>query len=201
MVGMVLTIAIFKILPTGFIPDEDQGTLFVVAQLQPGTAIEQTGKISAQLQKTVGEIDGVSKVIAVNGYNFLLSTNDSSIITMFVVLKPWDERKTEATHADGIVKTIKEKLLKYDNIKGIALNPPAIPGVSSVGGFELKLQDYSSGSLDEFEGYAKQVIDKASKDPRIMYATTSFKSTYPANVFGYRSKQSSNIECQFGRCV
>jgi len=178
-VGLVLTIAIFKILPTGFIPDEDQGTLFVVAQLQPGTAIEQTGKISEQLQKTIMGIEGVNKVIAVSGFNFLVTTNDSSVITMFVVLKPWDERTSDATQSDAIVKTIKQKMEKMDNIKGIALNPPAIPGVSSVGGFEMKLQDYGSGSLEDFEGYAKEVIEKASKDPRIMYATTSFKSTYP----------------------
>jgi len=178
-VGLALTVMIFKVLPTGFVPDEDKGTLLMVAQLQPGTAIEQTGKVSNEIQKTVLSVEGISKVIAVNGYNMLSSANDSSIITMFIVLKPWDERKTPQTQVDAILSNIKQKMVKYDNVNSIALNMPAIPGVSSVGGFEMKIQDYQSGSIEEFEKYAKEMIAEASKDPRIMYATTSFKSTYP----------------------
>lgn len=177
--GLAVTAFIFKILPTGFVPDEDKGTLLMAVQLQAGTSIEQTAKASTQVQKELLHIEGISHVVAINGYNLLTGANDSSTMTAFIVLRPWDERKTPNTQVKAILQNIKDKMATHTNLTAMALNMPTIPGISSVGGFEMKIQDYESKSISEFESLVKEMLSLAKDDKRIMFASTSFKSNYP----------------------
>ena len=83
----------FKVVPKGFIPDQDKGYLVVNVQLPDGASLERTDRLVTQLSKIARETEGVAHVIAVPGYSTLLSTNISNVGGMFVILEPFEERK------------------------------------------------------------------------------------------------------------
>ncbi len=178
-IGIALTYFVFQILPTGFIPDEDKGTLAMMVQLQPGASLERTKIMMSDVQQRVLEVPGVAHTLNIGGYNMLTRSVDSSSATIFIVLKDWNERTTPDLQVNAIIENIKKTTNDIDEATVMVFNMPAIPGISSVGGFELKIQDYQSGPLSEFEGYVSEMIREAMKDPRIMFAQTSFKSAYP----------------------
>ena len=170
----------FKVLPTGFIPDEDQGTLIGMVSLEAGTTLNKTKMTSEKTVEIIKEIDGVSDVLCINGFSVISGALDSSKATMFIVLNDWDERKTPNLSVKNIIETIKEKTnTKISNASIQAFNTPSIPGLSAVGGFEVKLQNLQKIPLKDFEKYSNEFIQKLNTDKAIMYAYTTFNSNYP----------------------
>lgn len=180
MVGLFyFTYYLFTITPTGFVPSEDKGVCMVSVNLKPGTALAQSSKVRKSVEEIIYKIDGVENIVSVEGFNIITSAMDSSAMAMFVSLKDWDERTTKENSIDGIIHLIKKNTAGIDEANIAAFNMPGIPGVGSVGGFDLRLQDYLSGDLETFEYYAKEVIKAAFGDPRIAYAFTTFATNYP----------------------
>lgn len=177
---LVGTYAIFKLLPTGFLPNEDQGTLIASVAMKPGTTLQ---KIEASTQKVVDvfkNTEGVSDVLSINGFNLITGALDSSSSTIFIVLDDWDERETvETSMVSLIAKMTEESKLKVRSASTRIFSPPSIPGLSAIGGFELKLQNLSAMPLKKFEKEARSFIEKLNKDERVMMAYTMFGSNYP----------------------
>lgn len=174
------TYVIFKVLPTGFIPAEDQGTLITTVTLQPGSTLNQTNQTVDNVVKLLESIDGIKSVISVAGYNTITGALDTSATTIFTVLDDWDDRTTPETSVNGIISAITTKSAKeIKNASVRAFNMPAIPGISAVGGFEFKIQNLQGMPKKEFESYAREFIEKLNKDKRIMMAYTTYNSTYP----------------------
>ena len=170
----------FKALPTGFIPDEDQGTLIGSVTLQAGTTLNKTNKATAQAVEIIKNVDGVKDVLSVSGFSVITGALDSSQATIFIVLDDWDEREEPHLSINAIIGNIVQKTSQeIDTATVMAFNPPSIPGLSSVGGFEVKLQNKQKIPLKEFEGYTNEFIGKLNQDPSIQYAYTSFNSSYP----------------------
>ena len=177
---LVGTYFAFKVLPTGFIPDEDQGTVIGTVTLEAGTTLNKTNLATQKAVEVIKSIDGVKDVLSISGFSVITGALDSSQSTMFIVLEDWDERKTPNLSVKSIINNIKEKTgEEVQNAKIRAFNTPSIPGLSAVGGFEIKLQNKQKLPLKEFELYAKDFIQKLNIDESIMYAYTSFNSNYP----------------------
>ncbi|MEA1954408.1 MAG: efflux RND transporter permease subunit, partial [Campylobacterota bacterium] len=174
------TYVAFKLLPTGFLPNEDQGTLIASVTMQPGTTLQNIEKVANEVTEIFKNSEGVVDVITINGYNMIAGSMDSSTATIFLVLDDWDERKTVQTSMDAIIEKLKkETKAKIPSANVRIFSPPSIPGLSAVGGFEVKLQNLNAMPLDEFEQEAKMFMKKLKDDERIMMAYTMFNANYP----------------------
>ncbi|MEA1921524.1 MAG: multidrug efflux RND transporter permease subunit [Pseudomonadota bacterium] len=176
---MFATWYIFTITPTGFVPQEDKGAFLVMLNLKPGTAIERTVDIRQTVEKSILAMDGVSDLIMIDGYNILSGTLDSSAGVGFVTLKPWDERQSPELTAQAIIRQINKFGTTLSEARVVAFNLPGIPGLGTVGGFDLRLQDYMAGDIDTFVGHTHKLIAEANKDPRIGMAYTTYAPNYP----------------------
>ncbi|MFT5661699.1 MAG: HAE1 family hydrophobic/amphiphilic exporter-1 [Sulfurimonas sp.] len=170
----------FKILPTGFIPNEDQGTLVASISLEPGTTFNLTNDVSQRVTDIILETKGVSDALSIPGFNLITGSMDSSTATIFLVLDDWSLREDYETSIDGITKALMKRInteIVDANVRVFGM--PSIPGLSAVGGFEMKLQNLSSLEFKEFESHANTMIKKLNEDDAIMMAYTTFKSNYP----------------------
>ncbi len=174
------TYAAFKLLPTGFLPNEDQGTLIASIALDPGTTLQKTEEGTKKAVKIFKNTEGVLDVISINGYNTITGALDSSTATIFIILKDWEERTSKETSVEAIMSKItKETQEKIGAATVRVFAPPSIPGLSAVGGFEFKLQNLTSMPLEEFEERSAAFIKKLNADERIMTAYTMFNANYP----------------------
>lgn len=176
---LVATWWVFKITPTGFVPEEDKGAFMVMFNLKPGTALSQTSKVRADVEKILQGIDGVKDLVLIDGYNLLSSTLDSSAGAGFVSLTHWSERTEPGQDAKSIIKKVNAASAVISDANIVAFNVPGIPGIGTVGGFDFRLQDYLSGDLNTFVNYAGQLIAEANQDPRIGLAYTTYAPNYP----------------------
>jgi len=165
--------------PTGFVPSEDKGALIVALNLKPGSSIERTVEVRKEVEKIVAKIPGVTDVTAIDGYNAITSTLDSSAGTFFVTLQHWDERTAPGMDVNSIIKKIFAKTAYIGDANVAAFNLPGIPGLGSVGGFDMRVQDYLAGDLDTFMAYVKEIIKEANADPRVGRAFTTYNPNYP----------------------
>ncbi len=170
---------LFLSTPTGFVPSEDKGALMVAFNLKPGSSIERTEEVRRQVNDIVSGIEGVSDVIALDGYNIITSTLDGSAGVLFVTLAPWEERRDPEQSVDGIIRQIFARSAAVTDASVVAFNLPGIPGLGSVGGFDFRLQDYLARDIDTFTRYAQKLIAEANADPRIGQAFTTYNASYP----------------------
>jgi hydrophobic/amphiphilic exporter-1 (mainly G- bacteria), HAE1 family len=165
-----------EILPAGFIPSEDQGTIYAIIQTPPGATLERTNQVSQQLQKICEEIDGVESVSSLAGYEIMTEGRGSNAGTCLINLKPWSERE----HS---VKQIMEEL--EEESKGLGaivefFEPPAIPGFGSSGGFSMRLLDKTTDTdYQEFDKINKEFMDNLDRRPELTGLFTFFAANYP----------------------
>jgi len=170
----------FKTLPTGFIPNEDQGTLVASVSLQAGTTLNKTEDATEKIVQLIKETKGVRDVISVAGFDLISGALDSSSATIFLVLEDWEQRTTKNTSIDAITNTINQKANEQIKTASVRVfNMPSIPGISAIGGFEIKLQNLQAINIKDFEKKAKDFIQKLNEHEAIMMAYTSFNSNYP----------------------
>lgn len=180
MVLLGATYGAFKLLPTGFLPNEDQGTLIASVAMQPGTTLQNIEASTHKVVEIFKETEGVSDVLSINGFNMLTGALDSSASTLFLVLEDWDDRKTPEKSMDAIMgklqQTTKEKV---PSAEVRVFSPASIPGLSAIGGFEFKLQNLNAMPIEKFENLSRTFIQKLNNDERIMMAYTMFNANYP----------------------
>ncbi len=165
-----------QVLPSGFIPGEDQGTIYAIIQTPPGATLERTNQVSQKLQKICEEVDGVESVSSLAGYEIMTEGRGSNAGTCLINLRTWSERKQS-------VKEIMEELEeKSRNLGAIVefFEPPAVPGFGSSGGFSLRLLDKNSETdYHDFDKVNKQFIDDMSKRKELTGLFTFFAANYP----------------------
>jgi len=174
-----LTYYLFTVTPMAFVPSEDKAVCMVSVNQLPGTSIMESSKVRKKIEKILYEIPEIKNVVALEGYNIITSSLDSSAIAMFVTLQDWSQRLEKGSGVEDIIKKIHQKTSSITEAKVSAFNIPGIPGIGSVGGFDFRVQDYLSGSLENFEYYTHALIKEANKDPKIAYVFTTFTTNYP----------------------
>ncbi|MCP9768596.1 efflux RND transporter permease subunit [Lacihabitans sp. LS3-19] len=165
-----------KILPAGFIPSEDQGTIYAIIQTPPGATLERTNKVTLELQKICKEVEGVESVSSLAGYEIMTEGRGSNAGTCLINLKPWSERESS-------VNEVIEELEKKSKDLGAIIEyfePPAVPGFGSSAGFSLRLLD-KSGTTDyhEFDKINKDFMAALSKRKELTGLFTFFAANYP----------------------
>src|SRR5208282_507821 len=128
---------LFKLVPSGFVPPEDQGYVLGSLTLPDAATLQRTQVLGAGVQKMLLDNPAVEHAFVVSGYDFIAGANKTNVATIFIPLIPWDERKTTA---EGITKYAMAQASKLPQGVLLALNPAAIRGLGSAGGFEVYLQ-------------------------------------------------------------
>src|SRR5262249_21292530 len=146
---MALTLKGFRTVPVGVIPEQDKGYLVVNAQLPDGASLERTEAVVARLRDIALETPGVAHTISVPGYSIVLSTNLSNVGGLFVILKPFEERKGDrSVSAPAVMKKLREKYQEVREARVAVFGAPPGDGLGSTGGFKLQVQDRSGAGSD-----------------------------------------------------
>ena len=167
-------------LPAGFIPEEDQGIVGVNVTLPPAASLERTGRVLTQVEQILAKTEGVEAFTTIGGYGVVTSTYQPNFGTIFVRLKPWDDRHSEALHARGIMAGLQPQLAKISEAVIFPFNIPTISGFGASAGFNFLLQDRSGSlSVQQLGDFSRQFLDAARKRPELGNLFTSFDPRYP----------------------
>ncbi len=179
--GVVFGAGVFgKMLPAGFIPDEDQGIFGVAVQLPPASSIQRTSALLAQVEELLAKTEGVESYQTIGGYGAVTSTYQPNFGTIFVRLKPWAERKGDALHVLGIMRGLGAQLARIPEAIAFPFNIPTIAGFGASSGFNFLLQDRSGAlSVPELGQQSAAFLTAARQRPELANLFTSFDPNYP----------------------
>ena len=169
-----------KALPAGFVPDEDQGIMGVALQLPPGSSLMRTSAVMEQVEQLIQKTDGVDSFQAIGGYGAVTSTYQPNFATIFVRLKPWEERTTPELHVKAIMAKLQRSFAAIPEAIIFPFNIPTIAGFGASSGFNFLLQD-RSGSLtvDDLGKQSVAFMTAARQRPELGNLFTSFNPNYP----------------------
>jgi HAE1 family hydrophobic/amphiphilic exporter-1 len=172
------TVLLFRAVPTGFIPDEDQGYIIVSVQGPEGTSLAQTEKVLRELEEVLRAQPETSAMFVVGGFSF--TGTGPNIATAFVTLKPWEERPGREHSVAGIVERLRGPLSRIGGARVLPFQPPAIRGVGNVGGFQFIVEDTSgTGSLDNLGASVGELVARGNEEGRLRGVFTSFTADTP----------------------
>ncbi|MFY0253267.1 efflux RND transporter permease subunit [Chitinophaga sp. 30R24] len=178
------TYLLFMHKPTGFIPSEDDGNLYVTFQLPPASSTAQSVAVMSALMKVVSSTPGVGHIAALSGLNVVNNATNSNCGTIYVQLTPWDDRTTTEQRVPGIMKVMQKRIadagIRNANVE--VIQPSPIPGVGETAGFSFQIEQRNTNDdLQAFEKVVQQFVKEANKDPSVSGAY----SFYSANTPGY----------------
>jgi HAE1 family hydrophobic/amphiphilic exporter-1 len=178
LIAFCMGIGIFgKILPTGFIPNEDQGTFYVSITTPSGSTLERTKAVVDEIQKSCKDIDAIESISTLAGTNILSDGTGATYGTCLINLKDWSQRKESV---DEVIELVTERTKHIKDARLESFPPPAVPGYGNASGFELRLLDKTgTGDLKKMEIVVKQFIEDLKKRPEIASAFTIFDASYP----------------------
>jgi len=177
-VGLVL---LFKNKPTAFIPTEDEGRMFVTYEMQEATSTTRSIAMMRDLMTKIRTIPEVRTVGGLAGLNIISFSNKTNVGTIFVMLKPWDDRKGAAHHVQAVVAKIQGMARSIREARILAITPPAIPGLGQSSGFTFELQQTTSNdNIKQFEAVAQKFLGAVNQRPEIGMAYTFFNTRTPS---------------------
>ncbi|SJN33564.1 RND efflux system, inner membrane transporter CmeB [Sphingobacterium faecium PCAi_F2.5] len=164
-------------LPSGFIPNEDQGMFYAIIQTPPGSTLERTNQIAEKLQSIAMNIDGVKSVSSLAGYEILTEGTGANTGTCLINLKSWEDRKSSV---QDVMHELEEKSKDITGATIEFFGPPAVPGYGAAGGFELRLLDKAgSGDFKKMETVSKDLVKELSKRPELASVFTFYSASFP----------------------
>jgi HAE1 family hydrophobic/amphiphilic exporter-1 len=164
--------------PTGFVPDEDRGIIFMNVELPAGSSMDRTNEITQEIYEKATQLPGVRGVTVINGRS-LISGAGNNYGLGFVKLNDWDERKSDDQSANAIIGKLFGIAATIPDANIIFFAPPSIPGFGLSGGFEVNLMDKSGGSFEDLDAATQQFIGSLMQHPEIQYGQSAFNTRYP----------------------
>lgn len=172
---------LFKNKPTGFVPVEDEGRLFVTYEMQEATSTTRNIAMLKEIMKRVEAIPEVRVAGGLAGLNVLSFSNKSNVGTLFINLHPWSKRKGAEHHVQSVIKEIQKRTADIKEARVLAIAPPAIPGLGATSGFTFQLQQTTStDNIQQFEKVARNFLAELIKRPEIGTAFTFFNTRTPS---------------------
>lgn len=164
-------------LPTGFLPEEDQGYLFVNVQLPSAASLERTERVIADINSLIGGTEGVENVVTIAGFS-ILSGASSNAGLVIGVLKPWEERTVEQG-INGILGKLRPQLAAIPQATITAFNPPSIPGLGATGGFDLRLMALGNQSPQELGAALRGLLVAANQHSGLQAVFSTYSPDVP----------------------
>jgi HAE1 family hydrophobic/amphiphilic exporter-1 len=172
---------LFKYKPTGFIPLEDDGRIYVTYDLPEASSTQRTVAVLHQMMSVMDSIPGILHYAALGGLNAVSFASKSNSATIFVQLKPWDDRKSKNEQIGAIIGEIQKRLGRFKEASVVAIQPPAIPGLGNTGGFSFILEEkQAGGDLKVFEKTLRNFLAEVNKRREISRAFSFFTASTPA---------------------
>jgi len=166
-------------LPTSFLPDEDQGYLYINMQLPNAASLERTSAAAAQVEKVLANTPGVQYTTSVVGFSLLSYVRTSYNAFFWVNLKPWDDRKSQAEQYQAIKARLNQELKQLPEGTVFSFSPPAIPGVGTAGGVTFVLQDRAGKDIQFLTDNLNKFLAAARKRPELATVSTTFIPSVP----------------------
>jgi HAE1 family hydrophobic/amphiphilic exporter-1 len=167
-------------LPAGFIPEEDQGLLGVNVTLPPASSLERTSAVLSRVEEILEKTEGIEAYSTIGGFGVVTNTYQPNFGTIFIRLKPWEERKDPKLHAQGFMARLFAQFAQIPDAVIFPFNIPTISGFGASAGFNFLLQDRSGGlSIERLGELSRQFMEAARKRPEIGNIFTSFDPRYP----------------------
>ncbi len=176
-IALGLTYVIFTHLPTAFVPDEDQGYFIVIYQLPQGASLDQTTAVGLHVEDVIKQQSEVASIFDIQGFSFAGSGPNQGL--MFVLLKPWHDRKGPAHTLNAVLGRLTIPLYMTPQAQVFAFNPPAINGLGSYGGFQFMLEDTANAGLPALTGAAYGMLGAANQNPALTRVFTQFRLNNP----------------------
>lgn len=165
-----------KIIPTSFVPDEDQGYVIAVANMPDASSLDRTNDVDQEITKIALEQPGVEHVTSLTGFSLLESLNRIQVGTNFISLKDWSLRKEKSLQANAIAAALNRKYYMIPQAQIGVFNPPPIQGLGTVGGFEFWIENRGDATVKELDQVTQQIIENAKKRPELQGLSTAIQT-------------------------
>ena len=165
--------------PTSYVPSEDMGYFMTSIQLPTGASIERTDSIVCRLSDKIKELPQVKDVISVTGNSFLGGGASSNLGSMFVVLKPWKDRKGKDNGVDAVIAEVDRIAAQEQEAVVFSVNPPSIPGLGTSSGLEMQLLDINNLGAKEIAQTVEEIEKAAAKYPELKQITSLYQGEVP----------------------
>ncbi len=195
---LILTYVIFTRAPTGFVPQQDQGRVIAAVQLPDSAALWRTQETVALAEKLARDVPGVAHTLTISGVSFVQSAYGSNLGSLFIVLDPFEKRKTPDRSADAIMERLREawKPLMKDGVVQ-AFGAPPIPGLSVAGGFKIIVEDRAGLGVDNLQKQTDDLIGKLRGQPGLTSVSTVFRSNVPELFLDIDRKKVASLGVSF----
>ncbi|RVL02229.1 efflux RND transporter permease subunit [Sinorhizobium meliloti] len=168
---------LFRALPTGFVPSEDQGYLFINVQLPNAASLERTQQALDTVSRILQRTPGVANSVGIAGNSMVGGGSNAGMV--ITALKPWGERRSAEESIDAIMNRLRAEFGRIPTASVVPFNPPAIPGLGTTGGFDLRLQARSGQSQQEIAEVMRGLIVKANQTPGLASVFSTFSADVP----------------------
>ncbi|MCU0423553.1 MAG: efflux RND transporter permease subunit [Bacteroidia bacterium] len=174
---IVSLIAINFILPTGFIPTEDQGVIYVNVNTPPGATVERTGRVLDEISAICKTMPTIENISSLGGYSLITESAGASYGMAMINLKPWDQREESV---QDVIEILTDKIAHIKDAKIEFFPPPTVPGFGNASGFELRLIDKTgTGNMKKLDEVGDQLIQNIEKSAAVSDAFTNFDPSFP----------------------
>jgi HAE1 family hydrophobic/amphiphilic exporter-1 len=176
---------LFKTKPSGFIPAEDQGRLYITYELPEAASTTRSVQAMDSIMNIALNTPGISEIAALGAFNVITGATKPNTGTIFVTLKPWGERKSKALQLQGVVTNLQKQLAAIKDGNIVVIDPPAIPGLGQTGGISFQLEQKADGTVQDLAKVSTDFLTELNKRPEISGAFTYFSAhtpTYQLNV-------------------
>lgn len=170
---------LFKTLPGGFLPDEDQGVFISSVRLPDGASIERNIATSRQVENVLQTTPGIQDTSVVGSLDIPTSTNNSNVTTVFATLQPWEDRKTKDVQFESILGSVMQRYYGIKDGFVFAFGLPPILGLGTSNGFEFVLEDRAAGSIEALAQASDELVAAARSRPELQNVISTFRDTVP----------------------
>jgi HAE1 family hydrophobic/amphiphilic exporter-1 len=189
----------FTSLPTGFVPDEDQGYFFVNVQLPDASSQQRTDQIIRDLETEVQKMAGVSDVISIVGYSMLSGTAGSNNGFLVVVLDPWGQRKHPTLSLRSLMAAAQRKFSQVPGAVVFGFAPPPIDGLGTAGGFQMEVLDQGGAGFEQLQAATANLVATASSQSNLRGLNSTFRATVPQLAADVDREKAENLDVPLDR--
>ncbi|NJK47430.1 efflux RND transporter permease subunit [Candidatus Gracilibacteria bacterium] len=175
--GLVATVWIYQLVPSGFVPEEDQGYFIIIGQAPAGVSLNYTRAQAEKIDGLISDLEGIQGRFCIVGFGF--DGNGADKLICFAPLKPWNDRPGAANSVYGLLGETNKRLMGLTDIRAFAVNAPPVDGLGNSGGFEFQLQNRQLLPMEALIDNAQKFIGAASQRPEIGLVFTTFTTNTP----------------------
>ena len=176
---LAATVIGFRIVPTGFIPKQDQGYLIVAAQLPDSASLSRTTEVVEQISELALSTPGVRDAVAFAGFSGATRANNPNVAACFAQMDNARDRAKRGLQVENVLAEMRKRMGSIEEAQVFVLTPPPVRGIGNAGGFKMQIQDRNGVGFDELDAATQEVIKKANADPRIAQAFSTFRANTP----------------------